>query len=296
MGLLGACGAPEAAPVPPASAVAIAASSRATEPATTATGTSGPGDGAAAVAVETGWVREHPELTRLFGGVRACARKESFMPALDGSRETIHSYELYSPATAQDDLERGFRRSAGELGHVVKDTPSGRGFWDQASGISAYVSDARIDVLFKIADPPAKAAGPPATALGFETWPMLAGLADATWKSIRLEKYTDGAGLSATLEVAAAGRGAIERWAQQHNLVRGADDWIQKWQPAPTPRAGIAIMFAASGAIDVVETIGGQLAGDACKDSPSRKKEVAPKLPPAAKATDDELMKQMLGN
>jgi hypothetical protein len=292
IGVLAGCGTPDPRPLQLPVVVTSAASSATTGPvAAAASGPSAPGDDAG-VTVEAAWVREHPELTRLFSAAPACVKAESFLRAYGA---TIHSYALYSPRIAQEEFERGFRESASALGYTAKATPDGLGFQDEAKGISASISEARLTVLFTISDPPAKAASTLAAALGFDTWPLLSGLPDATWKSIHIDKYAGGAQFQAELEVGAAGRADVERWARNHQLERSADSWVQKWQPAPAPRAGIVIDFGASGKLDLGEGIGLELSTGACQEHPTRKTEAAPARPPPSRAEMDELFKQMMG-
>ncbi len=296
LGLSSGCAPEGPGPVQPSMTLTTTADEDAKGPVETATSSAGPpGKGADTGTADAGWVGEHPELRRLFTTEPACSRSEQFLRDMEGSA-TIHAYEVYSPGVAQEDIERRFRESAKELGYTVRESVAGRGFEDSAKGISAYLGDARLTVLLKVTGPLPRAAGTLAKAVGFATWPVLAALTDASWKHIRINRSAKGKSLDVEIEVGAKGHGDIDRWAQAHQLERSAEGWLQKWQSGPAPRAGIVFDFDASKAVTVGEHIGEELSGEACQDHPTRKAKVAPTKPSPGAPTDDQLMKQMMGN
>lgn len=292
---LAACGnsPPSASPAPASAASTSPAATIATAAPTASNTEASPSAAPWSPVVPAGWVREHPELTRLFEGVLVCRRTEGFL--LDSmEHRTIRSYEISAPSAAQEDLDKGFREAARGLGYAVSDSVNGRGFQDKSKGISASISDATLQVLFTISDPVDKAAAPLSSSLGFETWGLLTGLADATWKDLHVDQTATSTSLRVEIDLGVAGRASVEPWAESHHLVRSDGDWVQKWQPAPSPRAGIDIALEAGKTLRVVEIRGEDSSKGPCQDHPTRKAKTAP-VPSGPTPSDDELMKQMMG-
>jgi hypothetical protein len=284
-----------------ASAPAIAASCSKPEPQTAATSAPPPPAAAASsaapasssLAIDPAWVASDPKLTRLLAvATPACSIKDTFMADRDGS--VSHGYDVNAPALEQTEIERRFREAARALGYPpIARHMEGLGFFDEATGTSAYVTESRVSAILRRVEAARASARDLATSVGFETWTLTEALGGG-WTWLTVNRWADSATLEATFPAAAAKRPALEAWARDKKLEANGDAWIRKWQKdAPLP-SSIHIEVRKNGEVSIIETRGEPRGGPACDEHSTRK--VHEDRDAGPKESDDELIRRMMGN